>query len=176
MAKKNALIQIEQPIRQIQDKSLFDRVQDFLTEQEWEFRSNEDRGYFSFNLRLRDGSVRVVVDVAEQENWSRIMAYVIYPTLVPELKRPELAQALARINYTHLAGQFEIDLDDGEMRVRSIIESDGYLGEKLIDRALRRATDMAEQFQAILLSIAFGTTKAQDILKMTGHEDRGPLQ
>ena len=176
MAKKDMLIQAEPLTRRKPEATLFERVQEFLVEQEWEFRSNEERGYFAFHLRLRDGSVKVIIDVSEIENWSRVMVYVIYPTVAPELKRTEVAEAIARINYTYLVGQLEIDLDDGEMRVRSIIESEGYLGDVLIERVLRRATDMAEEFQAPLLSIAFGNTKAKDVLALLGRDGQSSLQ
>lgn len=176
MTKKSALIQVVPTAPPSQEMSLFERVQEFLVDKEWEFRSNEERGYFSLNLRLRDGSVRVVIDTSENENWSRILVYVIYPTLVPELKRHEISETIARINYVHLASQLQLDLDDGELRARCIIESDSVMGDIQIDRALRRATDMAEQFQAALLSVAFGNTEAKDILKLGGQDPSGLLQ
>lgn len=176
MAKKNIVIDAESTLVPTQAKTLFERVQDFLNDQDWVFQSDEERQQVSFFLRIKDGSVRVVVCAAEAQNWSRIMVYVTFPTLVPELKRLVVADAITRINYVSLLGQLDLDMTDGELRVRSVLECDSFVGETMIDRAIRRATDMAEQYHAALLSVAFGNTMAKDVMGLVGRDDGATLQ
>ena len=166
MARKNDVIDVETAFVDSQSKTLFDRVGDYLTEKDWSFSSYPDESHVSFSLLLRNGSVRVVVDTGEAAGWSRILVYCIYPTFVPELRRQAVSEAIARINYTTILGNFEMDLKDGELRVRTVLESDSYVGELMIDRAIRKSLDLADQYQAALLGIAFGNVSPQGILEM----------
>jgi hypothetical protein len=69
-----------------------------------------------------------------------------------------------------------MDLTDGEVRVRTVLEGDGFIGEPMIDRAVRKSLDMADQYQAALLAIAFGNASPKDILEMASQSDGATLQ
>ena len=149
--------------------SLFERVSDYLTSQDWSFTSYPEKDYFAFSLRLKDGSCRVIVDVSETATWSRIMVFVTYPIFVPEGRRVAVAEALNRINFTCALGCMELDFKDGEVRVKTVLEGDWMLGESMIDRVLRRSLDMGEQYFAPLLAIAFGGASPKDVIELASH-------
>ena len=172
MAKKNEVIEVETALVDLQARKLLDRVGDYLTEKDWNFSRLEDKDCLSFNLRLRDGSVRVFVDTWEGGGWSRILVYSTYPTYVPVQRRQAVAEAIARINYVNIFGNLEMDMNDGEVRVRTTLEGDAFIGDEMIDRAIRKSLDLADQYQAALLSIAFGNAVPQDVLEM-GVRDEG---
>ena len=176
MTEKNDVIDVETSIVDVQGKTLFDRVSDYLTDKDWSFSSYADKGYCSFGLRLRDGTVRVVVDAAEGGGWSRVLVYATYPTYVPEQRRQAVSEAIARINYATVLGNLEMDLKDGEVRVRTALEGDGFIGEPMIDRAVRKSLDLADQYQAALLAVAFGNASPKDILEMATQSDGATLQ
>jgi hypothetical protein len=69
-----------------------------------------------------------------------------------------------------------MDLKDGEVRVRTVLESDGFIGDHMIDRAVRRGLDAADQYQASLLAIAFGNESPENILAMSERADGSTLQ
>ena len=173
---KSDVIDAETSVVEVQGQSLFDRVHDYLTDKEWSFSSYADKEFFSFALRLKDGSVRVTVDTAEGGGWSRVLVYVTYPTYVPEQRRPAVLEALALINYVTVFGNLEMDLKDGEVRVRTVLEGDGFIGESMIDRAVRKGLDTADQYQASLLAIAFGNASPTDILEMACQSNGETLQ
>ena len=176
MTNKCDVIDVESAVVEIQAKSLFDRVGDYLTAKDWNFSADVENQFVTFGVRLRDGNVRVMVDTEEVPGWSRILVYVTCHTFVPEQKRQAVADALARINYASLFGNMEMDMRDGEVRVRTVLEDEGFISEQMIDRAVRRALDLADQYQAALLSIAFGNALAQDVLEMSARDDGTTLQ
>ena len=176
MSDEGEVIDVETSVVEVQSKTLFDRVSDYLTEKDWSFSAYAEKGYFSFGLRLRDGTVRVMVDAAEGGGWSRILVYATYQTYVPEQRRPAVSEALARINYATVFGNLEMDLKDGEVRVRTVLEGDGFIGEEMIDRAVRKSLDVADQYQAALLAIAFGNASPKDILEMASQSQGATLQ
>ena len=174
--KKTDAVDVDVAVVDVQSKTLFDRVSDFLTSKDWHFTTYEDRQYFSFNLRLRDGNVRIFVDPTEGSGWSRVLVLTTFSTYVPEQKRQAVAEAIARINYAHILGILEIDVRDGEVRSKSVLECDGYLGEEMIDRAIRKSLDLADQYQAPLLGIAFGNMLPKDVLDMVSRGEEATLQ
>jgi len=87
MSDESDVIDVETSVVEVQSKTLFDRVSDYLTEKDWSFSAYAEKGYFSFGLRLRDGTLRVMVDAAEGGGWSRILVYATYPTYVPEQRK-----------------------------------------------------------------------------------------
>lgn len=176
MSKKREVIEVESTVVDTQAKTLFDRVTDYLTDKDWGFHVIEERKCLSFGLRLRDSSVRVLVDAAENSEWSRVLVYCTYPTYVPGPRRPAVADAISRINYVNYVGNLEMDMNDGELRVRTIVEGDSLIGEPMIDRAIRKSLDLADQYQAALLSIAFGNATPADVLTMASHGVGATLQ
>ena len=176
MVKKREVIDVEATVVEVHEKTLFDRVTQFLTDKDWSFRVVEEQKCLSFGLRLRDSSAQVLVDATETESWSRILVYCIYPTYVPAARRLAVADAVARINYVNCVGNLEMDMKDGELRVRTCLEGDGLIGEPMIDRAIRKSLDLADQYQAALLSIAFGNASPGDVLAMASCGEGATLQ
>ncbi len=176
MSKKREVIEVEATVVEVHGKTLFDRVTDYLTDKDWGFHVIEDRKCLSFGLRLRDSSVRVLVDAAENEEWSRVLVYCTYPTYVPAPRRLAIADAISRINYVNYVGNLEMDMKDGELRVRTIVEGDSLIGEPMIDRVIRKSLDLADQYQAALLSIAFGNALPADVLAMASCGEGATLQ
>ncbi len=176
MPKKTDVVDVEVSVVEVQPKTLFDRVSDFLTSKDWQFTTYEDSQYYSFNLRLRDGSARIFVDTVEGNGWSRILVLTTFSTYVPEPKRHAVAEAIARINYANIFGHFEMDFGDGEVRSKAVLECDGYLGDEMIDRAIRKSLDLADQYQAPLLGIAFGNLSPKDVIDMASRGEEATLQ
>jgi hypothetical protein len=54
--------------------------------------------------------------------------------------------------------------------------SDTFVSEQMIDRAVRISIDLADQYQAAILAIAFGNVGAQDVLELAERSDDSTLQ
>jgi hypothetical protein len=176
MAKQQETIDVESTLVEIQSKTLFERVSDYLTSRDWSFSAFPEKEYFSFGLRLTSGSVRVVVDVGEWPAWGRVLVHSIYPNFVPPHRRAEICEAINRVNYALIFGSFEKDMQDGEIRVRTVLESDTFVSEQMIDRAVRKGIDLADQYQAAILAVAFGNVGAQDTFGLAARADGATLQ
>ena len=176
MTKKNEVIEVEATLVDVQARKLLDRVGDYLTEKDWNYSTFEEKDCLTFNLRLRDGTVRVFVDTWEGTAWSRVLVFSTYPTYVPAPRRQAVSEAIARINYVNIFGNLEMDMNDGEVRVRTVLEGDTFIGEAMIDRAIRKCLDLADQYQAALLAIAFGNAMPQDVLEVAARDEGATVQ
>jgi Zn ribbon nucleic-acid-binding protein len=59
------------------------------------------------------------------EDKGLILLYSICPQRAPEERRREVAEFLTRTNYGLAAGNFELDFDDGEIRYKSVLQTQG---------------------------------------------------
>jgi hypothetical protein len=176
MARKSEETKVELITVETQAKTLFDRVTDFVTAKDWTYFEVDEHKCISFGIRLRDANVRLYVNAEESPAWSRILVHCLYPTYVPAPRRQAVADAINRVNYTHLLGNLEMDMQDGELRIRTGMESELPIGEQMIDRAIRKALDLADQYQAPMLAIAFGNADPADVLAMASRGEDATLQ
>ncbi len=157
-------------------KSLFERVAGYLDANDWNFTANEEKSFFSMGCRIKDASVRVVLDVAESDDWGRVLTYSTFPVYVPEHRRTAVAECLARINYVMVFGNFEMDLKDGEVRVRTVVEAYGELGDALIERVLNSNLGTTDRYFAPILAVAFGNAAPETVLDLVAKDENSTLQ
>lgn len=73
----------------------------------------------------------------------QVIFYSIFPSRVPHHRRLDMAEFITRINYGLVVGNFELDMDEGELRYKTAVVSGGlHLRTKALDRivALNLAT------------------------------------
>ncbi|MCZ4314059.1 YbjN domain-containing protein [Comamonadaceae bacterium G21597-S1] len=158
------------------DNTQFQVVSDFLTEQGWNHSSDQAEAYFWFMLRLKDGSVRVIVDVAPASERARLQVFATLPVFVPQARRAAVSEALIRINRRSAFASFDLDLHNGEVRARAVLENDAMISTTMIERTVCGALDLADQYFAALLAVAFGHVAPDTILEMGSRSEGTPLQ
>lgn len=95
---------------------------------------------------------------------------------MPEHRRAAIAECLTRINYSIIYGNLEMDLKDGEIRVRTIVESNQAIADPMIDRAISSNLNSANRYFGPLMSIAFGNASPDTILDMVERSEKTNLQ
>lgn len=81
-----------------------------------------------------------------------------------------------RINYTLAFGSLEMDLKDGELQVRTVMESIGNLGDTMIVRVIASNLRTANLFQAALLAVAFGKASSDTVIELAERGEEAKLQ
>jgi hypothetical protein len=89
----------------------------FLKEAEWNYSVDQKGGVIRFGINGDNGSWRCVI--APDEERALFRFYSIREDNTPEGRRPAMAEALSRANYGLNIGNFEIDLNDGEVRYKT---------------------------------------------------------
>ena len=119
---------------------------------------------------------RLIVDVTEQENWDRVLVYSIFPTYVPAYRRSAILEAINRINYTLAFGSIEMDMRDGEIRVRTVVEGTGDLGGTMIECAMVSNLQTTSRYLAALLAIAFGNAAPDAVIELAERGEEAKIQ
>lgn len=107
-------------------KSIANSINNFLTEDDWHFSFDEQRGLFDFGLYLsgRIKKINYVIDVKENE----YIVYAISPLGVDGNDKKMMAsmtEFICRVNYGLKNGNFELDMRDGEIRFKSFVDCEG---------------------------------------------------
>ena len=160
----------------VQKKSLFERVASYLDANDWRYSSDAERHYYSMSCRIKEATVRVVIDVFETEEWRRIMTFSIYPIFVPENRRSTVLEAMNRINHSLVYGNFEMDMADGEIRFRTTVESDNVLQESMIERVLNGNLSLSDRHFGALMAVVFGSVEPEDAKELESRPEDATLQ
>ncbi len=107
-------------------KTIAQAIKEFLTNDDWHYSFDEQRGLFKFGLSIKGKikKVRYLVDVKDDA----YLVYAIAPIGGDEDDRNmmmEMAEFICRANYGLKSGNFELDMDDGEIRFKCYVDCDG---------------------------------------------------
>lgn len=101
-------------------QGLMARVAGLLQDRKWLVEETDEPGMLV--LHPSDGPAPWPVIALVGEEPARVVLYSVLPDDVPEANRSAVAELLARAGYGLLSGALEIDLDDGEVRVRTGVD------------------------------------------------------
>jgi hypothetical protein len=110
-------------IRQQEKKSSMDGAEltldqlcRYLEEDGFGHNVHEDGAAIETGFRARTGTFRLMIFLRHEPALLGVIVRI--PETVPEPKRPEVAEAIARANYGLSLGCFELDMSDGELDFR----------------------------------------------------------
>jgi hypothetical protein len=176
MARQSKREIIEESAIVVPTKSLFDRVAGYLDANDWRYTADTEKGYFSMGCKIKEASIRVFIDVFEADDWRRLLTFSTYPVMVPEHRRSAVMEALTRINYQLIYGNFEMDLGDGEVRFRTVVEAEKELDEPMFERVLNANLIAADRHFAALMTIIYGNASPDTVIDLIARPDKEKLQ
>lgn len=100
-----------------------DQLCRYLEEDGFGHSVREDGTAIETGFRARTGAFRLVIFLRQEPALLGVMARI--PEVVPEPKRPQVAEAIVRANYGLSLGCFELDMSDGELDFRASIPTYG---------------------------------------------------
>jgi len=104
------------------DHRLMSVVRDFLKEEDWE-HSPIDAQTLAMKFAGDHGEWTCIFRV--NAITEQVVFYCYCPVICPEGRRLAMMEFLTRANYGMNVGNFELDLDDGEVRFRSGLDVEG---------------------------------------------------
>ena len=103
-----------------------------------------------------NGAWTVFATVREAE--SQLLLHSVLPENVDVDRRAELVLFITRANFGLVIGNFEIDLDDGELRFKTSIDVEGdELTDALIDNLLLANVTMMDRYLPGIRAVVNGT-------------------
>lgn len=100
-----------------------DIVLAFFMELNWQITPIEGRPIWRMEFASEKGEWSCLIHVREE--MSQVLFYSIYPRNAPAERRLAVAELLTRANYGMANGNFELDFQDGEIRYKTYLDTQG---------------------------------------------------
>lgn len=146
---------------------IFNAVVDFLTDDGWKYTILEDDSELlalTLSFKGHHGSWQCFTIVDEGKHWLRF--YSILPVHVPEEKRLAMAEFITRANYGLMLGNYEMDMNDGEVRFKTSVDAEGgTLGPRMIDNMLRSNLITMDRYFTGLMAVIYGDRPPAEVFE-----------
>lgn len=145
---------------------IFDGIRSFLrTHFEAEDLEREgDDDMISFRLEDEGGNEWGCLALADEQSEQAIFYSVVLETTPPE-HRPEVMKFVTLANYGMQVGNFELDLEDGEVRFKTSIDVEGVdLGEGLLRNMVELNILMMGLYYDGLVAVMRGGMTAEEAI------------
>ena len=141
---------------------LLDNTKIILENQEWPFQSLDET-----TLKIDiDGKVaNSVVLIKALEEIGQLVIYSIAANKAPELRRNAVQEFLTRANFGLRIGNFEFDLDTGEIRFKTSLQFAGEtLVPEMIEQCLLINVLTMEKYLPGILQMIFTDSSAETVI------------
>jgi hypothetical protein len=143
--------------------TLFQRVLNHLDEHQWDYTDDAENGVITAGVRLTNVVARLRLIVRQADAWERVIVLMAFPNFVPEGRRAVVASAIARLNYEEMFVAFEMDMSDGELRVKTMAECDSVVTELMIEHAISRNLAFGDEQFAGLLALSISAPEQSNV-------------
>lgn len=128
-------------------------IEEFLKKKKWKYTRLQDSNVFLFGITGKNGQFQCVIDLGGNEQ--ELALYSICGDRAKTENYDKLLVILNEINYNLLFGNFELDKNDGEIRFRTTMLTNGLeLNESFLEEfILTHLRTMDEQLPRVKAGI-----------------------
>ena len=157
--------------------ALFDQIVSFMDDADRHYDSDAEGGLIVAQISGDDGRWSVYVQITDDEDARRVVIHGRLPARIPESNRVKSAEMLARVNYELIVGNFELNLEDGEVMFKTTLDlADGQLTQEMFERAYQLNAQCVNEYYGQILRVGFGDATTPKIGISTHHLDSTLLQ
>ena len=92
----------------------------FFSDDDWAFTKLKGESTLQLAFQNEHGQWTCYAIARDQQ--SQFIFYSVYPTIIPDYQRPTITEYLTRANHGLVQGNFEFDLDNGEIRYKTSLD------------------------------------------------------
>lgn len=153
---------------------LLSALRAFFDEEEWAYTTLAERPVLKLGYAGKTGNWTCYAQVRELDE--QVLFYSICPLTVGPAKRLAIAEFLTRANYGLVIGNFEMDLEDGEIRYKTSLDAESTeLTSDMIRNAVYANVLMMDKYLPGVLSILGGNVPPKQAIDEVEAEDRPDL-
>ncbi len=143
---------------------LISAVKSFLDHEQWRYDVKDDHTLLT-GFNGKNGQFRGSVSADKQDRL--VLFYFVCPYNIPESKHMEMADFLCRANYGMIINNFEIDLRDGEVRIKAVLVCvDGKPDMETLRTILRVTVTVMDRYFVGINGIVYGGMSAVKAIEL----------
>ena len=156
--------------------ALLDQIVSFMDDADRHYdRVSEGGGLIVTQISGDDGTWSVYVQITDDQEARRVVVHGRIPAHIPESNRLKVAEMLTRTNYELILGNFELNLEDGEVLFKTTLDlAGGQLTQAMFERAYQLNAQCVNEYYGQILRVGFGDARTQ-ITKTVTHRIDGAL-
>ncbi len=142
-------------------------IDKYLTDNDWHYSFDDEKGFFIFNLTISSkiNELHYVITVAEDCYTVYAVSSIGGDTDDPKMMR-SLVEFITRANYGMRNGNFEMDMNDGEIRYKSFVDCEDFTpSDEVIANSIYCPSAMFKRYANGLLSIIFSDASAKEAVE-----------
>ena len=146
-------------------QGIFDTMVQFFQEDDWKFRQLEGKTILTMGFKGDNGTWQCFAQAREEQK--QFVFYSVLELMVPEDKRPAVAEFLTRANYGMIIGNFEMDFNDGEVRFKTSLdvrENEDKFCSGLIKRLVYVNVIMMDRYFPGVMQVIYGGVSPADAI------------
>lgn len=135
------------------------------------FSTEEDRGLIRFSMNTEvSPDVRFIARIV---NPRTALFTTILPMNIPEAKREAVSEYITRVNYVLLLGNFQMDMNDGELSYKAVgvFEEEDGLTDSVVTRLTYVGFNMFDKYMPGVFAILYGGKGAKDAFDEINQKD-----
>lgn len=135
----------------------------FFESDQWPSSHVADRSVLSLPFQGKHGQWLCFAQAREAQQ--QFIFYSMCPAVVPERRRPSMAEFITRANYGLIIGNFELDYSDGEIRYKTSLDIEGSeLTAPLIKQVVYANVLMMDQYLPGILAVLYNDSSPLEAL------------
>ncbi len=145
-------------------------VKDFLKSQDWQFTQIQDKNVIFFGISGKNGNFQCYANL--RENKKKFIFFSICGANTPLEKRLSMLELLNSFNYKLFFGNFEMDLEDGEIRFKtSVSYSNLDLNQHFIKELIMTNINIMDKSLAAIMKLMFGDISVEEAMKLSDFDE-----
>lgn len=141
-------------------------VTNFFGQENWQIYPLEDDFSFGMVAQGENGQWNCRASVSEERR--QFVFYSICPVNAPEAKRSAMADFLTRVNWGMVIGNFEFDLDSGEICYKTSIDvGDDPLTTTLTQQLVYSNVLIVDRYLPGIMAVIYGNVTPQEAIAQT---------
>lgn len=160
-----AKLAIDSQIEEEKQTSIFDVVINFFKENNWSVSQHETEPILHMGYQGENGDWTCTVRTREKP--SQFVFYSVCPVNIPQKKRLVIAEFLTRANFGLIVGNFEMDLQDGEVRYKTyaINGKNNLLNSELIGQLIFVNVMTMDKYLPALMSVLYANVSIDQAIQ-----------
>mmetsp|Transcript_5989 Transcript_5989/g.10005 ORF Transcript_5989/g.10005 Transcript_5989/m.10005 type:complete len:209 (+) Transcript_5989:159-785(+) len=147
---------------------MLDVVKQHLDAETWAYnvdvQEENHRTVITAGAKGENGSYRVLMDVKEAR--SLLLIFIKSHINFPENNRENLAVYLTRANYGLALGNFELDMEDGEVRYKcTTTVTGGSLSVEMVNAMLQNSLVTMDRYFGNMVKVGYGVMSAKQAIQ-----------
>jgi hypothetical protein len=145
-------------------------IKEFLKSQEWQFTQVEGKNVLLFGIGGKNGNFQCIADLIDEDN--SLIFYSVCGANTPENKRLDMLQLLNDLNYKLFFGNFEMDFQAGEVRIRTSISFKHFeLNQDFIEELIMSNIVTIDKSLPSIVGLMFGEISVEKALELSTKEE-----